>query len=412
MKKILYLFVATLILFTSCDNEQDPIFDESPETRINNVLTKYKTTLTKGDGTWIAYYSGSAILMKFNEDNTVEFESTYGDGSDDKTISYRIGITQVPELVFESHSVFQAIYEDNLATGEYEFLFDEVTDERIDFISKTDRGAKKTKLTFFKGTSADLVKAKELTGKIKVSSVFKELVIEGNTTSTMAISLNSGGQAQIKTLAGGKISVAEYTYDVTANGIIFQPALDLGDDLSASEFTYDDESKIFTSTDAPSVSIKIVNEPVIPLTPYAFGEKNALNNLFEVDRSSIAYNSFYSSFNAQLTENYGGSVQRYYLNNLSSTTESPYLYIWTSWGKLWYDFTYEIKEDGKVYFTLSGPTNATEPLNTILQPLIQKIFNTNGHYIEGTGKMRQYSNGTFDLINADDPSIKISFIDL
>ena len=100
------------------------------------------------------------------------------------------------------------------------------------------------------------------------------------------------------------------------------------------------------------------------------------------------------------------------MNNLSSTTESPYLYIWTSWGKLWYDFTYEIKEDGKVYFTLSGPTNATEPLNTILQPLIQKIFNTNGHYIEGTGKMRQYSNGTFDLINADDPSIKISFIDL
>lgn len=412
MKKILYLFVATLLLFTSCDKEQDPKFSDSPETRINNVLTQYKTILTKNDGTWIAYYSGSAILMKFNEDNTVEFKSTYRDGSDDRTITYRVGITQVPELIFESHSVFQAIYEDNLATGEYEFLFDKVTDSRIDFISKTDRGANKTTLTFFKGTEEDLLKAQELTNQLNILSVFKEVVIAGGTKHKIAISLESGGKAQLDILVDGKTTSENYSYDVTSNGIIFQPALNLNSTLTAGEFTYDDESKTFTSTDAPSVSIKIVNEPVLPLTSYDFGKKDALNNLFEVDRSSFAYNNFYNSFNAQLTENYGGSVQRYYLKSLSSTTESPYLYIYTSWGKIWYDFTYEIKADKKVYFTLSGPTNAPDDLNTILKPLLEKIFNTNGHFIEGTGSMRQYTNGTFALINADDPSIKINFIDL
>jgi len=260
MKKILYLFVATLILFTSCDNEQDPIFDESPETRINNVLTKYKTTLTKGDGTWIAYYSGSAILMKFNEDNTVEFESTYGDGSDDKTISYRIGITQVPELVFESHSVFQAIYEDNLATGEYEFLFDEVTDERIDFISKTDRGADKTKLTFFKGTSDDIATVKTIIAKME-KSFFKHVSVEGS--DYKALLITNGGNAILKTVTeDGKVENKEYEFSMTKDGLLFSPAIEI-EGLEITLFANQiGEDSFSANVDGKTINIQINNVPL------------------------------------------------------------------------------------------------------------------------------------------------------
>lgn len=158
MKRILYILVASLFLFSSCDKDEDSVFKDSPDTRLNKVLNEYKTTLTQNDGNWVAYYMGSAIFMKFNEDNTVEFQSTFNNGADDRSITYRVGASQVPELVFESHSVFQAIYEDNLTTGEYEFLFDKVANDRIDFISKTDKGANKTKLTFFKETKAHFTK--------------------------------------------------------------------------------------------------------------------------------------------------------------------------------------------------------------------------------------------------------------
>ncbi len=416
MKKIIYLFVATLLLFTSCDNEQDPIFDDSPETRINNVLTKYKTTLTKDDGTWIAYYSGSAILMKFNNDNTVEFKSTYGDGSDDKIISYRVGISQVPELIFESHSVFQAIYEDNRATGEYEFLFDKVADDRIDFISKTDKGTNKTKLTFFKGTETDLTKAKELTDKINILSVFKEVVINGDTQHKIAISLNPGGKARVTTLFEGKIVSENYSYDVTASGVIFQPALSIGDGLEAAEFSFDETTQVFQSTDETKVSINVVNEPVLPLAPYAFGVKgNAkFNTLDSNDKSSLAFSTFYNLFVENFKANYGGrTIYKWYLRGLNSS-DAKYIQIYYARGangySVRYYFTYEVKDDGKVYFNSTGE-NTAGTRDEGFQPLVQKIFNTKGHHLESTGKLEKYTNSTFSMINADDTSMRINFFD-
>ena len=260
MKKILYLFVATLLLFTSCDNEQDPIFDDSPETRINNVLTKYKTTLTKDDGTWIAYYSRSAILMKFNDDNTVEFESTYGDGSDDKTISYRIGISQVPELVFENHSVFQAIYEDNRATGEYEFLFDEVADDRIDFISKTDKGANKTRLTFLKAVAEDIKTVKKIKSKME-KSFFKHVSVEGS--DYKALLITNGGNAIWKTVSeDGKIESKEFEFSMTIDGLVFSPAIEI-EGVEVTLFANKVGENSFSAiVEGKTINIEITNAPI------------------------------------------------------------------------------------------------------------------------------------------------------
>lgn len=400
--------MATLILFTSCDNEQDPIFDDSPETRINNVLTKYKTTLTKDGGNWIAYYSGAAIYMTFKEDNTVEFKSTYGDGSDDRTVTYRVDITQVPELIFESHSVFHELYEDNLATGEYEFLFDKVADDRIDFISKTDKGSKKTKLTFFKGSTDDLAKAKALSDKVVVLSVFKEVVIAGETNYKMAIDLNPGGKARVTTLFEGKTVSVDYSYDVTATGIIFQPALSIGNGVKAAEFTFDETSQVFKSTDNDKVSINIVNEPILPLAPHKFGVRPGAqyNTLDAKNKSSLAFVNFFKGYTAVA----GSDINLNWLlfKNLGLKGKVPYLYVSTSKGKFWFDFNYEIKEDGKLYITLTGDNNAGANL-PLMQPLLDLFTSKKGHFIESTGTLDKYTNKTFSIINADNPAYRINF---
>lgn len=409
MKNILYLLVASLILLSSCDKDDDPIFDKSPEERLNAVLADYKSKLVEGDGYWIAYYSGNAILMKFNEDNTVEFKSTYNNGDDDRTITYRVGSSQIPELIFESHTVFHAIYEDNLSTGEYEFVFDNLGDEKIQFISKTDLGETKTKLNFYKSTVDELEKVVAVKEKVELLSVFKSVIASQSSDYTGALTLNSDGTATLVSKIGEIVTKVEYAFDVTSKGLLFDPALKVGEDLLTSEFIFDDVLNAFQSTEEESVTIEVKMEPVLPLTPYAFGsvKNRAYYNSYEEGKSSKAFLNFYKPYIANLG-NAGLNISGWALKDL--TKSLSYVHIFTNAGNFWYDFNYEIKEDGKVYFTPTGDNNAGN-LDPYLQPLLEFIFNTNGHYIEATGGLMQYTNRTLSLINADNPAYKINFYD-
>ena len=295
MKRLLYILVASLFLFSSCDNEQDPVFEDSPETRLNKVLNEYKTTLTKDDGYWIAYYSGSAILMKFKEDNTVEFLSTFNNGVDDRTITYRVGSSQVPELIFENHSVFQAIYDNNIPTGEYEFLFDKVTDDRIDFISKTDKGANKTTLTFLKGVPEDIATVKKIMSKM-AKSFFKHVSVEGSDYKASLVT--NGGNAIWKTISEeGKIVSKEYEFAMTKDGLLFSPAIEIEGveiTLFANKVGEDSFSAI---VDGKTINIDISNTPLAE-------EKGVYNQFMLTNQKDIiGYSEALSSVVPNLKEN-------------------------------------------------------------------------------------------------------------
>lgn len=408
MKNILYILVASLILFSSCDKSEDPIFDKSPEERLSAVLSKYKARLIEDEGYWIAYYSGNAILMKFNEDNTVEFKSTYNNGTDDRTVTYRVGSSQVPELIFESHTVFHAIYEDNLSTGEYEFVFDDLWVDKIQFISKTDLGETKTKLSFYKSTVDELEKVVAVKEKIELLSVFKSVVLSEKPDYTGALTLNSDGTATLTSRIGDIVSKTEYRFDITSNGLLFDPALSVGDDLLVSEFVFDEATNSFQAVEEESVTIEEKMVPVLPLAPYTFGEEdNAVYNYLDGEKSSKAYLNYYSDYVRDMSI-IGLEISGWSLSWLNTDGAVPYVYINTNMGNIWYDFNYEIKNDDKVYFTPTGDTNAGG-LDSYLQPLLQLLFNSGGHFIEDSGNLSGYTNGTFSLINADDPAYKINF---
>jgi len=256
MKKIFTIFFASLVLFSSCTKEDDPVFDKTPEERLRGTLSEYKTKLTNEDGLWITYYYGNAILMKFSQDNTVEFQSTFNGGLDDRTITYRVGASQVPELIFENHSVFHAIYEQNLNEAEYEFLFDKIHDNQIDFISKTDLGANKTKLSFFKATSEDLVAYEKMNKNFGEMSFFKTLLIEG--TDFNADFINFPGEVTLKfTNTEGINQVTKHPFEVTKNGLLFNPSVEINGALYSS-FVYDEASSQFVSEgDGPKAIIAI-----------------------------------------------------------------------------------------------------------------------------------------------------------
>ncbi len=259
MRKLIYKFLFFSVLFSACTEKEDLVFDQSPEQRLDAVLSEYKDQLTKDEGQWIAYYDGYAIFMRFNADNTVEFTSNYNNGKDDRTITYRVGSSQVPELIFENHSVFQEIYEENMSENEFEFLFTNLSDDRIDFVSKTDVGSDKTTLSFFKAEVGDVDKVDLMRQKVESMSFFKSVTVAGSTYERSLIIFP--GQAVLKeTTDEGNTINTIYNFAATKNGLIFSPALNL-DGKEVEMFTWDEDSESFMATDnGSSVQINVLEE--------------------------------------------------------------------------------------------------------------------------------------------------------
>ncbi|MCT4586330.1 MAG: DUF4302 domain-containing protein [Carboxylicivirga sp.] len=280
MNKLIYVLV--LVCMASCTEEQSLVFDKSPEERVDAVLKEYKSVLTAGDGLWLTYYGGEAILMKFNEDNTVEFNSSFRGGAEDRTITYRVASSQVPELTFESHSVFHALYEEELMEREYEFLFETVSNDRIEFVSKTDIGDVKTKLTFFKGNVDDLVKVAEMKQKLVNHSFFKSIEVEGSDYSARIITFTNTSFVK-EVLPDGQTIISQHDLGVTKTGLTFYPALMI-DGVEVNSFSYLDEGKVMFKADVDTKNITIKEMDELLLTEKGVVQNDFLRKDFKTAR--------------------------------------------------------------------------------------------------------------------------------
>lgn len=159
------LVVMALILVASCvDNDVDPLFDQSVNERTDALKQEYLEALTSSEDGWIGYYSPNkdfgiySVLMKFDEDGSVQINSDYNQGEDDNSITYRIDKSLKIELVLESFAVFHQIFSinDNNNGGEFVFNILSATESEIVLESKTDTGDDITVLTLRKALPEDL----------------------------------------------------------------------------------------------------------------------------------------------------------------------------------------------------------------------------------------------------------------
>lgn len=152
--KIFFIIIALGIL-ASCAEDNGPadLFKASPEERTNQLVADYKNILKQPTYGWVGYYSsnndrgGYLLLMKFDE-GTVKIKSEALDFINqplkEEEVTYRVGVKQQPELVFESYSIFQIWHDalipgqDKPEHGEFQFTFDKVTESEIILKSKTD----------------------------------------------------------------------------------------------------------------------------------------------------------------------------------------------------------------------------------------------------------------------------------
>ncbi len=411
MKELIYIFFASVFILTACQKEEDPLFDKTPTERVDAAILEYKKKLTSKEH-WVAYYEGHAILMKFNEDNTVVISSTFRHGQYDQTVTYRVGVSQVVELTFESYTIWHAIYQNARSTREYEFLFDKIEDEAIEFVSKTDTDAEPTRVKFISSDEATLEQAKKVYTDIAKMSYFSQITVAGDKPYVGQLSFMSEGRVIVKESFDNNFNSSDYKYFPTKEGLRLEPALKIGDVEGYSNFVYSKEENAFVSTKEPIVKIESKGTPAFSLNRYSWEDQDDLRfNSYEHQKSSLYFDDYFKDYKQEM-ETKGLNVNSF---GIQFYMGDAYFYISTSThGFRWYLIGEpKISEDGtEVIFPFAGSSNVTQELHQLFEPLWSIIFDEKGFYIEHTGSLQQYINQTFILINRSNPNVAINFFDI
>lgn len=119
-RKFSSCFVALLAVFAACKKDDDTVFDQSPDERINATLTKYQTLLTGAPYGWkgvVQPAGGGAysFYFKFNNENRVVMYSDFDSSTavTPRESSYRLKALQQPSLLFDTYSYLHSLSDPN-----------------------------------------------------------------------------------------------------------------------------------------------------------------------------------------------------------------------------------------------------------------------------------------------------------
>ncbi len=154
MKKIfLYTSLIIITVLAACRKEDNRVFQESPDERLNKALSAYQAQLTGATNGWkaVVYPAGGgafSFYFKFNDSNRVKMVSDF-DSSSAVTLqesSYRLKALQQPSLVFDTYNYLHVLADptgsvNGGANGsglvsDFEFYFDSSGTDTINLVGR------------------------------------------------------------------------------------------------------------------------------------------------------------------------------------------------------------------------------------------------------------------------------------
>ena len=164
-KQLLFIFFTVSIL-AACKKEDDNVFGNSPDARLNDTLTKYQKVLTGAEHGWkgIILPDGMphgvfAFYFKFTDSNRVQMFADF-DSTSAVTMresSYRLKALQQPSLLFDTYSYIHLLSDPDAAVNngvygeglysDFEFAMNGITGDTINLTGR------------FHGSKAFLIKA-------------------------------------------------------------------------------------------------------------------------------------------------------------------------------------------------------------------------------------------------------------
>jgi len=437
MKRIILFLVAASLIFAGCKKDDDTVFDQSPDVRLNDALTKYQSELSGAQYGWKALLfpqGGGAYFfyIKFNDANRVQMISDFDSASalTVKESSYRLKALQQPSLIFDTYSYIHLLSDPDASINggafgqgllsDFEFYFNDSTS--ADTLKLTGR-MNGSRFVMTKATEAE---ANAFTsGQLKtylfkndlgqIQQYFKRFTIG---TSNYDVNVDLATKKIIFTWTDGQGNVLSYTttFYFTLNGIALEkPFVDGSTVISEfTDFSFSSStSTINLNASGTAASIKGVSAPIVvdKDAPRRWRQYSIDNSLYW-----ISLNGFHVN----------GVDDAYGIKTLSTDTSNfYYLIYWAQPGGQSYDIhapvflnrgdsldiNYGIAQranllsDGRVTFRyvgdlLAGPFPTTGP--AVLTR--DQLLSTQGYYLVQTGPI------TYDMVSAADSRIWITWL--
>lgn len=283
MRLLKYIIFALLpgFLYACQDHEPEYLFDESPEERIEGIAKDYAEKLTAPEEGWIGYYTsvrevgGFAVLLKFKSDGNVIIKNERINfaniSSREENVSWRIGVSQYPEVVFESASIFTQWHGLNFKSpsgegmkgGEFQFFIESVSEDLIVLRSKTDR-TDITRLYLRKARKIDwdFRGIDEITEKLMTLNTNSLIVDQKLIGKGLEKYVEFNGRERYMIVEGKEGEAELYRFAITRNKIVMLDTLRWGDER-ITEFIYDTKESTIKTTGNNPVVLKdvIVKKP-------------------------------------------------------------------------------------------------------------------------------------------------------
>lgn len=442
MKKIFNLlkltssvFALILVAISCTDNDVEPLFDQTINERVDQIKTEYSNVLTTPEYGWIGLYSpnenfgASTMLMDFDENGFVTLKSDYLSGTEDNTITYRIDKTLKLELVLETRSVFQAIYEfnNNDNDGEYVFNILSATTEEVVLESKTDYGSDITILKLRPATPSDLNLEAAIASFNHLTpdpeTPFYNILLNDLPIASFDFDPNTRS-VTITFLENGKNVEIDAPIVITADGFYFIEPVSINGVILTS-FIYDETSKEFVNvsdglkiipdstpsfiiTDAEylvkAVTPIFLYRPSLGSNPLTSPNHDQMiidinNKLNDLGYSFIEYSL---SLDFEKGDSCDNNIRIIFQDNVTGDNYAAF-----------YCFDTPIVEDGngKLYLTYIGATQAGLDFLSTFAPIVSffnssegLIFTTEGNF---TSNIAAYGNTAGTFTSLEDASLRV-----
>lgn len=283
-----FLFFSGLLLLSisSCRKVDDEsIFGQSPDDRLNETLAKYQSTLSGAQFGWKAVVRTNAggnytFYFSFNDSNRVKMMSSFDSTTATvlKESSFRLKALQQPSILFDTYSYLHLLADPNPATNggeagngleaDFEYYFDAAnsTADVIELIGRYNE----TKTTLTKATSAerDAFINGELASGLAINKIlnyYKRFVVGGTDSTDAFIAVRSSYIIRPDDNGNLLDTSRGVTYTLKLGGLEFSKPIVIGTKTISelSNVHFDANSNTITATgDGQNVTISGVVTPI------------------------------------------------------------------------------------------------------------------------------------------------------
>jgi hypothetical protein len=430
MKKYhLYILVLAAAI-SSCRKDDNRIFTESADARLNKVIAEYQSQLTAATNGWKAVITPANqtpynFYFRFMEANRVVMYADFDSNTArvGRESSYRLKALQQPSLLFDTYSHLHVLSDPDERvnngqrgaglSSDFEFAFDRVVGDTLKLTGRVNG----TKLSLVKATAEERADWENKNWERAITSVsnlgrilnyFKRLTVNGVEYEIIVDQFNR--MVYIRWIDAGGVTrtfSSEYKYSPTPAGITFNTPLNTGNGTIAGLYgiTFDAATTKVNGNVGNNVPASITGA-IKPLITDLTAPSRWWNQSVNLDNYWISFSGFTSNGVGDAT-------------NLRGIPGFQYLLFWAQYGtgtdllgyvannSLGYGNAFNnptFTADGRIIFPYR------QNLGTVPAGVAAIVLNTKNMMAEPTGYyFVQTGPNTYDMVSANDAKTWITW---